>query len=191
MERLRLSAKIREGFRRLLEEQKLDDLSQFFRDGFFDEIPLYSRYSQLSFLEYLEVGRADAVLIRLSLDYLDRIIHHAGPKSKFLAAVTVANTGTKKDYLQPSIFVCHGRIDELLKGRLMLRAPKSVFANRLKKIVDEVAGASRYHVLQDTRTIPRKVRVFISPKHLPHPRMVGIDELVPERTPANGRPTRV
>jgi hypothetical protein len=152
---------------------------------------LYSHYSQLSFLEYLKVDRADGVLIRLSLDYLDRIIHHAGPKSKFLAAITVANTGTKKDYLQPSLFVCHGQIDELLKGRLVLRAPKSVFANRLKKIVGEVAGITRSHILQDTQTIPWTVRVFLGPEHLPHPRMVGIDELVPERTPASGRPTRV
>ena len=52
-------------------------------------------------------------------------------------------------------------------------------------------GTDRYEVLEDTRTIPRKVRVFLGPKHLPSPMMVSIETLIPERTPGNGRAKRV
>jgi len=40
-------------FWKILEKEGLADLSQFHRFGFFDEVPFYSRHSQVSFLRGL------------------------------------------------------------------------------------------------------------------------------------------
>jgi hypothetical protein len=190
MERLRVPVTLKEKFLRVLKEERLDDPAQFFRAGFFDEIPLYSRYSQLSFLEQLPRDRANATLVRLSLDFLHRLTRSSVPSAGFLAAVTF-NRYSKQEYLVPNVFVCHGKIDELIKGGLVLRAPGSVLASRLIETLGEVSDARRYLVLQDTQTIPREPRVFIGLRRHPHPLMVGIDALSPAREPENGRATRI
>jgi hypothetical protein len=189
MERVKLTAGLRRSFARVLERQKLDALDQYYRQGFFDEVPLYSRYAELSFLDKYSKEEANALLLGLSLDYLDRVIRHDIPKAPFLAAIT-AWSCPKSEYLVPGIFVCHGQVDELLRGRLVLRPPKSAFASRIRSVVNETHGPDLYHVLQDTQTVPRDVRVFIAPRKLPSPMMVPIDELARTVHPGNGRATR-
>lgn len=182
-------------FWQLLEQQRLNDRSQFVREGFFDEVPLYSRYSQLKFLEERFLGYSrkeiDSVMIKFGLHYLEIILDKCVPKENFLAALTVRNSSGKNFRLLPSIFVCHGRVEELLDGRLELVPPKSVFAKRLETIVSDIAGPNRYHVLQDSLTVPRDVRVFVGPRHLSNSLMVGVDAFMRINEPRNARTTRL
>lgn len=176
-------------FADVLAEERLDDLSQFYREGFFDEIPLYSRSSQVAFLDALDRRTADRVILGLGLTYLDELVQFGHPAAEFLAAVTVFDFG-KNERLVPGIFVCHGKVDEVLKGRLRLRAPKSVFGARVSRIVSELGGAERYEVLQDTLSVPRKVKVFIGCKSHPDPQMVAISAFKGRDREARGAGTK-
>lgn len=63
-----------EKFRRqVLRHERLDDVSIFFAPGFFDEIPLYSRYKQIEpFIN--DTDSPEAFLLDLALAYLAEII---------------------------------------------------------------------------------------------------------------------
>lgn len=170
---LTLDPEIRRGFRRVLGEQKLDDLSQFQRVGFFDEVPLFSRYAQIAFLDDQDRDRANETLLELGLEYLDRIYcEFQAPEGSFFAGLT-AYAPAEGDYLQPSIFVYHGLIGEHLLGRLNLSAPDSVFGAWVARHV----GDRPYAVMQDTETVPGEVRVFIGLARPLPPRWIGLDEL--------------
>ena len=64
-------------FARLIHEQSLDDLDAFLKPlELFDEPPLYSMYSQLTFLDGLTVEQKNRLLIRAAVAHLERIVDH-------------------------------------------------------------------------------------------------------------------
>jgi hypothetical protein len=179
MERMRISPKYAGSFRRVLEMEGLLDVSQFDQPGFFDEIPLYSRTSQLSFLPGLAARRyaeIDRLLLEFSLNYLDWLLLYARPREPLFAALTFFKPG-RADPMVPSIFVCHGKVEENLLGHLSLQAPRSPLASRLKKDMTRTGDTNRYIVLQDDTTISGEVRVFVGERSSVNLCMVTIDEL--------------
>jgi hypothetical protein len=112
-------------------------------------------------------------LTRYSLRYLDRLLTYEQPHSEFLAAITVHGDASK--YLTPYLFICSGRVKEQLQDRLILEEPQSPFAKRILNALGQLADADEFQVLQDDRTVPDMVRVFIGKKTHPSPLMVGID----------------
>src|SRR5437762_4130479 len=75
---------------RLLEKEKLADLSQFHRHGFFDEVPLYSRESDISFLPG-DKDEASAILLRFALKYLKSVVAYEEHQTGYFAAITVSS----------------------------------------------------------------------------------------------------
>src|SRR5260370_18299462 len=138
---------------RVLKEEKLDDLSQYSEDGFFDEIPLYSRFAQVSFLEALGREGADKVLIEFGLRYMESVVAHTMPVTKMLAAVTVVDFG-EGDPVVPHIFFCNGLVKERLEGKLVLREPTKPFSLKLVNLVEALSLAGKHQWLHDKGTIP-------------------------------------
>ena len=69
---------VKAGFRHLLELEGLDRLDELMRvDDFFEELPLYSRYAQLSFLDGLPVAERNRLLVRAAVSYLPVVLDHA------------------------------------------------------------------------------------------------------------------
>ncbi|GCE02190.1 Imm15 family immunity protein [Embleya hyalina] len=61
----------------LIHCERLDDLDRFLGPvELFDELPLYSRFHQLAFLDSLSVGQKNRLLIRAAAAHLPRIVEH-------------------------------------------------------------------------------------------------------------------
>ena len=157
---------------RILKRQKLYDLSQYLKADFFDEIPFYARYAEVSFLKPLGREEADKILIEFSLQYLEALVQYTRLQAMSLATVTVVDLG-ESDFLVPNIFVCNGLVEKRLKGKLVLQEPKKLFSMRILKIVENLGLADKYQVLEDELTIPGGIRVFIG--HRVSPNSIGID----------------
>ena len=176
---MRTAPKLARAFRSILAEEGLLNLSQFDEPGFFDELPLYSRISQLEFL--LDGGTPlsgdiDRAVIAFSLDYLDLLLQDARPRGSFLAALTFLKP-SKDDPIVPSIFVCQGHVEERLVGRLVLDAPKDPLAEDVKAHLAGPGDSVSYDVLQDTRTVPGECRVFVGRRFPSNLLLLTIDEL--------------
>lgn len=81
-------------FARLLREEELDNLEYFMAPPLFAEEPLYSQYSQVSFLDGLSVRERNAVLIRAAVKHLHTLIDYskayfAGRDYDFVAMVSI------------------------------------------------------------------------------------------------------
>ncbi|MGA2069187.1 MAG: hypothetical protein ABSG86_29820 [Thermoguttaceae bacterium] len=145
--------------RQVLKHEHLDDVSAFSDPGFFDEIPLYSRYRHIeSFIS--DADSPESVLLDLAITYLEEIIGQAKPRATFLAAITVLDD-TDCDQIVPNLFVCHGQVRQRLHG-LRLSVPSTPFGKRLASIVRRLGRQRKFQLLEDTSTVPGHVRVFIS-----------------------------
>jgi hypothetical protein len=144
--------------RRVLTHEHLDDVSLFFEPGFFDEIPLYSRYKQIEpFIG--NTAAPERVLLGLALDYLKDVTGRAKPRNKFLAAITVLDD---KDFDQivPNVFVCNGQVRQRLHN-LCLHDPVTPFGKRMTRVLKLLDPKHEFQLLEDTSTVPGHVRAFI------------------------------
>src|SRR5437660_1722232 len=71
---------------KILEKNELVDLSQFHKPSFFDEIPLYTRLADVSFLPH---DKADLVLLRFALKFMKAVISYEEHDTPYFAAITV------------------------------------------------------------------------------------------------------
>jgi hypothetical protein len=149
---------------RLLEKEKLADLSQFHQPGF-DEVPLFSRKSDIDFLPK-ENDTANQVLLGFALKFLSAVIayekHHAG----YFAAVTVCSLFG--DPLIPNLFVWCGETADL-KERLVLEAATSAFGKRIKGLISKFDLGEKFDIREDASTVSDATRVFIAPARPPYP----------------------
>jgi hypothetical protein len=166
------------GLWKLLEKEKLTDLSQFHQRGFFDEVSLYSRESDVDFLPDDEKA-ASAILLRFSLKFLKAVIAYEEHRTAFFAAITVWSFSP--DPLVPNLFVWCGAIREL-EDRLTLNEVRTPFGRRVKRLVSRLRLSDQFQVLEDTSTIPDSTRVFLAPTRLPYLGFVPLDTF---RRPAN------
>jgi hypothetical protein len=173
---------------RVLEEERLSDLPQYHREGFFDELPLYSRFAQVAFLEDQGPRRANAALLRFGLKFLDALVAYEVPRLPFLAALTLWDN-PDDCLLVPQIFVCCGDVRERLGSGLVLQEGRSVFAARVAKILAAVDPAGRYQLLEDVSTVPGTSRAVIGNRRVPFPNMVRLETFKP-RSAATRRRAR-
>jgi hypothetical protein len=156
---------------RLLEEKKLADLSQFHQRGFFDEVPLYSRASDVDFLPDNE-NEANGVLLRFALKYLKSVVAHEPHRTGYVAAITVWSFSDSP--IIPNLFIWCGAPREL-KKKLALKAVATPFGKRLKKLVPRLIAGDQLEVLEQTSTVPDAIRVFIAPARAPYRGFVTLD----------------
>ena len=148
--------------RRVLAKERLDDMSVFFEPGFFDEIPLYSRYAQIEpFIS--NADSPEGVLVGLAIACLEEIVGRSKPRAMFLAAITILDD---KDFDQivPNVFVCHGQVRQRLRG-LSLHAPSTSFGNRMASILRRLDRRHKFQLLEDTSTVPDHAGVHKLSQH--------------------------
>jgi hypothetical protein len=154
----------------LLEKRKLADLSQFHQQGFFDEVPLYSRKSDVDFLPDDE--SANEVLLGFALKFLKSVVAYEQHREGYFAAITIWDFS--EDRLVPNIFVwCHAV--QGLEKKLALVPVTSSFGKRTKKLVSKLRLGDQFSVLEDTLTEPGTKRVFIAPMVQPYQGFVLLD----------------
>src|SRR5437867_1337302 len=87
---------------KLLEKEKLTDLSQFHADGTFDEVPLFSRESDIDFLPGNHAA-ASEILLRFALKFLNAVIAYEDHPAGYFAAITIWSGSA--DLVIPNLFV--------------------------------------------------------------------------------------
>jgi Immunity protein 15 len=158
---------------KIIEKEGLADLSQFHRFGFFDEVPLYSRLSQVSFLRDLSRDRADGTLLEFALKFLKALIWYETPLWPFLASVTVWND-SEEELIVPNLFVCSGKVEELNGERLELHQPKKSASKRIRTLVKRLHMMESLEVLEDSSTLPDMTRSFVGYMVPPYPNVVPL-----------------
>jgi hypothetical protein len=160
-----ISSPLRTQFDSVLREQHLaDDLSTFADPAYFDETPLYSRYRQVDFLQ--QHGDLKALLIELSLEYLDRVMSvMRGIRITRFAAITVISDDDG-EHIVPQIFVCNGDVREQL-AELRLFVPSSKLGKQVAELVRQ-ARPDDFEVFEDRTSVPGDVRIFVGYRFPPH-----------------------
>lgn len=165
-------------FDKILQAEKLADMAQFYAPDFCDEVPLYSRYKQLSFLKKMGLEEENKVLLAWALSFLDRLLAESDPTRSFFAALTIwEDDGDDNEPIVPNVFVCNEPKD-LLKG-LKLHEAKGPFSKSIDQLLARISATahSKYQLLEDRETLPDKARVFIGPRRPPYPAFVTLDSL--------------
>ena len=155
----------------LLEKEKLADLSQFHRHGFFDEVPISSRESDLDFLPENE-NEANDILLKFALKFLKAIIAYEQHPKGYVAAITVWNFSDER--LIPNVLVWCGPVRDL-EEKLALSVVGTRFGKRIKKMVPRYRLGDQFTVLEDTSTVPDMTRVFITLTEPPYEGFVTLD----------------
>jgi hypothetical protein len=160
MDRMNNGANYDSIFWNVLIKEHLADLSQFHGRGFFDEVPLFSRDSDVSFLKELTIERANGTLIGFALKFLKSVVSYEEHRSPYFAAVTIWS-GSQTELVVPNLFVWSGSIARLRK-RLILDVVRTPFGKKIKRIVSGRNLRSGFDLLEDTSTDAGETRVFIS-----------------------------
>jgi hypothetical protein len=147
---------------KVLEAEKLTDLSQFHQQGF-DEVPLFSRESQIAFL--LNDVAANEILLRFALKFLNAVIAYEQHQTGYFAAITAWSGSTEP--LVPNLFVWCGDVEDL-KAKLVLDAATTSFAQQIGKFVSKMHLGEKFDVREDTSTVSDATRVFIAPERPPY-----------------------
>ncbi len=148
----------------LLKKEKLADLSQFHRPGFFDEVPLYSRASDVRFLPGDE-RLANKILLRFALKFLNSIVAYEEHRTGYFAAITLSHLST--GLLVPNLLIWCGPIRRL-KSKLALDDLSTRFGKQIKKTVRELHLGESFNVREESATIPDTTRVFVAPARAPY-----------------------
>ena len=148
----------------LLEKENLADLSQFHRPGFVDEVPLYSRASDVRFLPD-DAPRGQQDSLQFALKFLNAIIAYEEHRTGYFAAITLSDLSSH--LLVPNLFVWCGPIRQL-KRKLALDHLGSRFGKQIKKTVRDLRLSESLEVLEESATIPKITRVFIAPAQAPY-----------------------
>lgn len=161
-------------FWNVLIKEHLADLSQFHRSGFFDEVPLFSRDSDVSFLKELTIERANGTLIGFALKFLKSVVSYEEHRSPYFGAVTIWS-GSQTDLVVPNLFVWSGSVARLRK-RLILDVVRTPFGKKIKRIVSARNMPSRFDLFEDISTDPGETRVFISFSEPPYQSFVPLSK---------------
>ncbi|HVA49945.1 MAG TPA: Imm15 family immunity protein [Pirellulales bacterium] len=157
-----MTDRFEDAFRELFRRRELDDYAVFSASDYCDEVPLYARFDEISFLHALPTDQANAVLLRAGLDYLDSLVAQAHSPAPFVAALTIWDDGDA-DPIVPRIFVCNDIDKHELRRNLVLEAPRTSFARRIAKLIETV-WPGRFEVFEDDETCPDALRVVVSHK---------------------------
>jgi hypothetical protein len=158
------------------------DLTQYHRlmeyHGYFDELPLFARYAEVSFLDSLSIEERNRVLIRAAVAHLETILdysrqYYANREYDYFCAVTITGWEYVDEgevvvphfwYANPS----HGAFEYLA-----LEPPTSQYSRFVADCLDH----SPDYVLNDDvvrdYTETRVERVFVQHISCPRPRKRG------------------
>jgi len=150
---------------KLLEKENLTDLSQFHQQGFFDEVPLYSRQSDVDFLPD-DKNEANEILLRFALKFLKSVVAYEQHRTGYFAAITVWNFSDA--LLVPNLFVWCDALRGL-KDKLRLQAVTTTFGKEMKQLAPRLDRGEQFEVLEDALTLPETTRVFIALARPPYP----------------------
>ena len=156
---------------KLLEKEHLTDLSQFHQQGFFDEVPLYSRQSDVDFLPD-DKNEANEILLRFALKFLKSVVAYEQHRTGYMAAITVWNFSDA--LLVPNLFVWCDALRGL-KEKLTLYAATTSFGKEMKQLAPKLDRGEQFEVLEDATTLPETTRVFIALARPPYPGMATLD----------------
>jgi hypothetical protein len=171
----------------VLQDEGLADLSQYDRLGFFDEVPLFSRFEQVAFLESLTVARANRILLAFGLKVLNAIVAYDLSKKPFFAALTFWDE-MAAPWLVPHLFVCCGEVKEKLRGELELLSVTSPLSLRLARWLNDIDAQDRFQIYEDRTTEPSVARVLIGHRRPMFPQMVSLESFVVEPKRRKTRP---
>src|SRR5947209_473582 len=76
----------------VLTKEHLVDLSQFHKRRFFDEVPLYSRDSDIDFLAGYTNERANRILLGFALKFLKSVVSYEEHHAPYFAAITACGS---------------------------------------------------------------------------------------------------
>jgi hypothetical protein len=155
---------------RLLEKEGLGDLAQFHQPRSFDEVPLYSRESDVAFLPR---ASASEVLLRFALKYLRAVISYEHHRTPYFAAITIWGF-SQDDPIVPSLFIWSGPLKKL-KDRLTLSVVTTSFGMRVNRMVSRSGLQTGFELAEDTSTLPDATRVFIAPAEPPYPSFAPLE----------------
>ena len=158
---------------KILEKEGLADLSQFHRLGFFEAVPIYSRAADVAFLRQLTRDGADCILLEFALKFLKALIWYETPSWPFLASITVWND-SEEELIVPHLFVCSGKIKELIGERLELHQPKKAAVKRIRTLMKRLHLVDSLEVLEDSSTLEDMTRSFVGYMVPPYPNIVPL-----------------
>jgi hypothetical protein len=179
-----ITPSIQRHFDLVLKAERLAEIPPRFHDpSFFDEVPLYSRYSQVDFLK--QHGNVDLLLLELSLHYLQRVASESPrTRSKRLLAVTIIRDDVNESIV-PYIFICNNNVKSQLRS-LQLSSPSDGLGKHIQGLMDRLATSADYRVLEDRSTVPGDVRVFIS-YNSPQNSLMGLEAFMNSARERNSR----
>lgn len=172
MERMTNGRDYESGLWALLAKKGLADLSQYHSHGSYDEVPLFSRLSDLEFLPDSPPDRADSILLAFALKFLQAVIAYEEQASPFFAAITVWDF-PEPDRIIPNLFFWSGAIGTL-KKKLALDEVETTFGRTIKRLLRRTRLPGPFDVLEDTSEGIEMPRVFISLARQPYPAFVPL-----------------
>ncbi|HEV2970488.1 MAG TPA: Imm15 family immunity protein [Pirellulales bacterium] len=171
---------------KVVEKEGLADLSQYHRNGFFDEVPFFSRFKDVAFLREFGREQADAALLRFALKFLKALIWYEIPEQPFLAALTIWNN-PEDELIVPNLFVCNGKVQEQVGDNLALHPAKAVGSRRIAKLLSRLHMVEPFQALEDSSTAPNMTRVFVGYSIPPYPNVVPLHALAKRVAPLRQR----
>lgn len=144
-------------------------------DGYFDELPLFTTYSQIAFLDDLPPLERNRVLVRAAVAHLGRILEHAeryfaGREFDFFCAVTVTGWDffPEGDPLTPRFW--RANTSKGVFDYLKLRPPTSEGSNTVTYLLDHDPDYLINDDIVDEFGDKRLERIFVQHVDCPVPR---------------------
>ena len=157
----------------VLAAEHLVDLSQFHRARTFDEVPLFSRASEIDFLAGYARDRADAILLDFALKFFTAAVAYEEHRTPYFAAIT-AWSSPEKEWVIPNFFVWSNPIGPL-QNKLALHQVTTPFGKRMRRLITKKKRPIGFDVLEDNSTDVAETRVFISFAQPPYKAFVTLD----------------
>lgn len=111
----------------LLRAERLDDIGRLLRKRSWDEVPLYSRNENISFLNDLGVAEASRILVTYAVNYLENIFEFAKSRDRKDIVMMVSVLGwddfeaVPPEPLRPQFWICTDSPKELVRFRIQTR----------------------------------------------------------------------
>jgi hypothetical protein len=157
---------------RVLESDRLSDLSQFHKSNFHDEVPLYSRFNQIDFLADFPRQQLDEILIAFSIRFLRAIVSYQEHRTPYFAAITIWNF-LGDESVVPNVFFWSGHM-KALQSCLSLKPVGTSWGKSIQSAVADEDFSRKLIVLEDDKTMPGSSRLFVSYRKPPYKTFVPL-----------------
>ena len=146
---------------KVLKKNRLAEVSQFHAPGFYDEIPLYTRESDVSFLATSPLSNGNRILLEFAVKYLESVIWYKQHKTPYFAAISVWECPSD-ELVVPHLFAWADSRRKLTEA-LRLHAVRTPFGRKIRRLVSQLASSQELDVREETSTVAEMSRVFIGP----------------------------